>query len=516
MGFIAKQSVRGAAANYVGVVLGFFITFFVLTDCLTQEEIGLTRVMVDAAMLFSALAQLGSNSSIVRFFPRFKNGEGGGNHGIFGLSLLIPLVGFAIFAALFFLLRNPIMTLYAEKAPMIVDYFYLLLPLTFFALYMTVFETNASILQHIAVPKAVREVGVRLLNLASYLLYGHGVVSLDQFVLLFVGAYGVAMVVDMLYLVRLGGISLRIDWHFIDRPMAGELLRYTLLMTATVLAGNIPLINSLFLGAQTGLALTGVYTIAFYIANIVEVPYRSLGAISRPVVAAAMAAGNNAETTRLARQVSLHQFMVSTMIFCAIWINLDTVFAVIPNGADYAGGMGVVLLLSMAKIVNSSLSIATDIVNFSHKYAWSLLFIALLTVTAILFNQWLIPLWGINGAAAATLFSYALYFAALLTFVWRTHRVGLFCTAHLKVAVVVIGLLAADWLWRFAIGGLLGTDHLLSQALGTTLGAIAGSLAKSLLLGAAAVWAIYHWQISPTLNQALASALCKARRGREE
>ena len=84
MGVIARQSIKGALANYIGVAIGFFVSFFVLTRYLTQEEIGLTRVMVDAAMLFSSLAQLGTNSSIIRFFPYFKDGRN--NHGIFGLS----------------------------------------------------------------------------------------------------------------------------------------------------------------------------------------------------------------------------------------------------------------------------------------------------------------------------------------------------------------------------------------------------------------------------------------------
>lgn len=73
MGVIARQSIKGALANYLGVAIGFVITFFVLTRYLTEEEVGLTRVMVDAAMLFSCLAQLGTNASIVRFFPHFRS-----------------------------------------------------------------------------------------------------------------------------------------------------------------------------------------------------------------------------------------------------------------------------------------------------------------------------------------------------------------------------------------------------------------------------------------------------------
>ena len=176
MGVIAKQSIKGALANYLGVLIGAVSTFFVVTDLLTQEEIGLTRVMVDAAMLFAGLAQLGTNASILRFYPRFKDPEHR-DHGFFGWTLILPFVGFTIIAILFFLFKADIVAYYSKDAPLLVDYVYLLLPLTFLMLYMTVFETNASVLLHIALPKFVREVVVRLLNLATYLLYGHGIIS---------------------------------------------------------------------------------------------------------------------------------------------------------------------------------------------------------------------------------------------------------------------------------------------------------------------------------------------------
>ena len=163
MGVIARKSIKGALANYLGVAIGFFTTFFVLTRYLTQEEVGLTRVMVDAALLFSSLAQLGSNSSVVKFFPYFKDGKS--NHGIFGWSFLLPLVGFVLFGLVFLLFHDSLVGLYADRSPLVADYFYLLPMLTFFALYTAVFETNASVLMRITVPKLVREVGIRLFNL---------------------------------------------------------------------------------------------------------------------------------------------------------------------------------------------------------------------------------------------------------------------------------------------------------------------------------------------------------------
>ena len=73
MGIIAKQSIRGTIVTYLGIAVGVVTTFFVLTRFLTTEEIGLARVLIDAATLFIGLAQLGTNASIIRFYPYFSS-----------------------------------------------------------------------------------------------------------------------------------------------------------------------------------------------------------------------------------------------------------------------------------------------------------------------------------------------------------------------------------------------------------------------------------------------------------
>lgn len=491
MGVIARQSIKGALANYLGIFIGFLTTFFVVTDLLTEEEIGLTRVMVDAAMLFSGLAQLGTNASIIKFYPHFRDPDSR-DHGFFGWTLLLPLLGFTLFAVLFFCFKTSLIETFAPKSPMIVDYIHYLLPLTFFALYLTVFETNSNVLLRIAVPKFIREVGIRVMNLITYLLYGFGLISLDLFVILFCGAYAAAMLLDFFYLLSLGKISFHPDPHFLSRQKVKEIGIYTLFMTATILAGNIPLINSLFLGAKVGLGLTGVYTIASYIANIVEVPYRSLGAISKPMISQAVKEDNWQEVNRLGKQVSLHQLLVSLLIFSVIVLNLDTLFRFIPNGAIYAQGIGVVLILGLAKIMNGTLSIGTDILNFSRFYPFSLLFIALLTAAALCLNNLLIPLWGMNGSAAATLFAYLLYFALLLTFLAFRQRVNILSRKHLQVLEIIGTTFALFMLWTLWLTPLCARSQWLL---------LADAAAKTILFLSLALWVIYKLRISHSVNE---------------
>ena len=200
MGVIIRQTIKGTIINYIGVFIGFITTFFVITHLLTTEEIGLTRVLVDAGVLLAGLAQMGTGSSIIRYFPYFQNAEKK-HHGFFFWTLIIPIIGFSIITLLSLLLKPQICSIFGEKSPLFVEYYYLLAPLSFFLLYLAVFETNSNVLMKIAFPKLVREVIIRLLTLVTYILYGYDLITFQQFIYAFCGVYGVAALINIIYLV---------------------------------------------------------------------------------------------------------------------------------------------------------------------------------------------------------------------------------------------------------------------------------------------------------------------------
>ena len=125
MGIIAKQSIQGTIVTYLGVAVGFVTTFFVLTRFLSAEEIGLARVLIDAATLFIGLAQLGTSSSIIRFYPHFKNQKqdstSKNEHGFFFWTLIVPLVGFVLFTVIYCACYTPISQWFGEESPLFVQ-----------------------------------------------------------------------------------------------------------------------------------------------------------------------------------------------------------------------------------------------------------------------------------------------------------------------------------------------------------------------------------------------------------
>lgn len=499
MGIIAKQSIQGTIVTYLGVAVGFVTTFFVLTRFLSTEEIGLARVLVDAATLFIGLAQLGTSSSIIRFYPHFRSQEQGtksqDEHGFFFWTLIVPLVGFALFTAIYCACYTPLSQWFGEKSPLFVEYYYMVLPMAFFMLYQTVFETNANVRMHIVVPRAVRELITRIGLLVVYLLYAFRVVDIDGFVVALCSVYAVAMLCNMGYLFSLGEVSLRPDWNFLrsNRSLVRQYLLYTgFLLISAVASVLAPTLSSFFITAEMGLSYTGIFAIATYIAVMVSIPYRSMAAIAAPQLATAIKENNQHETAHLMQQVSSTLLLVGGIILCVIWLNIDLIFHILPNGETYASARQVVLILATSQLFIAVCTFTSSALNYSHFYAFSLLFSFILTASSIGLNNLLIPHFGMDGAAVSNLIAYALYFLLITLTVRLTLHAPTFTRQHAKILLLIVVILNLNFLWQ---------TYLPIQNIWLS------SIIRSLVLiggGCAVAW---FKNLSPEINQQVRSLL---------
>ncbi|MCQ2375426.1 MAG: oligosaccharide flippase family protein [Salinivirgaceae bacterium] len=495
MGVIVNQSIKGTLATYLGAAIGAVTTFFVLTRVLTSEEIGLTRVLVDAATLLSGLAQLGTNSSAMRFYPYFKDADHN-DHGFFFWTVLVPLFGFALYGMLFWFLREPITSLFSDKSALFVSCYNFVFPIGFFILYSAVFETNANVLMRVAVPKFIKEVLIRVLTLGVYALYAAQMLDFDGFVVAFSSVYGIATLANIVYLLSLKKISFKPDFKHITPSLRKDYLLYSLFLITAALSGTItPYINSFFISMKMGLATTGVFAIAFYMAGMVEMPYRSLGAIARPLVADHMKNHNVTECNSLVKNVALHQFLVGAFILFLMWINIDLIFSILHDGEKYAAAKNVVLILGFTRLFNSVLSIGSTVLSYSRYYYYSLIFTLLLSVSAVVLNILLIPIWGMEGAVIASLLAYCIQYSLLLLVVKIKDNISLFCWPQLKCAIVILALFGLNKLWQLFVA-----PTFLSLSSIKLVNLFADSIVRTSVLGGLGMWVIYKWQISEVVN----------------
>ena len=488
MGIIAKQSIRGTIVTYLGIGVGVITTFFVLTRFLTTEEIGLARVLIDAATLFIGLAQLGTNASIIRFYPYFKEKDGDEDHGFFFWALVVPFIGFVLFALIYWACRVPLGAWFGDKSPLFVDYYYFVLPLAFFMLYQSIYENTCNVLMHIVVPRAVRELIVRVGLLALYLLYAFRVLSLDGFVIGLCINYGLAALINLVYFFSLQSIRLKPDWQFLrnNNTLVRRYLIYTGFLIISALTSVLaPTLSSFFVTAKMGLDSTGIFAIATYMAVMVSVPYRSVTAIASPQLARAIKEDNREECSMLIQQVTRNLLLIGGFILLLIWFNIDLIFHILPNGSTFGTAKQVVLVLGMSQLIMATFSICLTALNYSRFYAYSLLLSLILTVSAIMLNNYLVPHFGMDGAAWSNLLSYGLYFLLSVLTLRLTCRFHMIDQRWWYILILLIILFALNTLWQKYMPTLtIWIDSILRSAI---------------LLGGGAIIA-YKTKLSPEIN----------------
>ena len=498
MGIVARQSIKGTIATYIGVAVGIFTTFFVQTKALQAEQIGLIDVLLQCGVLFSGLAQLGTNSSAMRYYPFFKDDKHR-DHGFFGWTLLVPLLGFTVFLLLFFLFKGQIVAFFSSDSNLFAEYVDFVIPMAFFMLYLSVFETNSNLLLRIVLPKFVREVGIRVSILAIYLMYYYKVIDFRWVVISLCVMYGLATLINVVYLLSLKRVSFKIEKGFVSKEIKRDFMFYTLFMITAALAGNmIPMLSKFFVASKSGFHLAGVFAIATNIAVLIEMPYRSLGAISQPHISDAMSKKDVKAADDLCKNVALHQMIVGAFVFFVIWINIDVLFDLLPNGDVYRLGKWAVLILSLGRLLYSTLTVGSTVLSYSKYYYYSLIFTVLLATLSIVLNQWWVPKWDINGGALASVVSYLVYFILLLSFIKWKIGVQPFSVKMVPVSLIVLVLFALNWGWS-----LLLTPWFAGLFAKPLYGLLLDAVLKTTLFMVLGLTAVYKSKVSQSVNDLL-------------
>lgn len=491
MGIVIRQSIKGTVINYLGAFLGFLTTFFVQTRFLTSEEIGLLSVLYEAAMVIVSLALLGTNSSAVRFFPFFKDKDKNHN-GFFFYMLLFPFIGSLFFIPLYLILHTPISDYFSKNSALFIDYYNWIIPLVLFLLYWFIFETYAQLLLRIAVTKFIREVGMRVLLLILYLLYGLQLINLNGLVIGYIAVFGICALWCFWYISRLGNISLKHNFAQIDKPLRWQVAKYTAFLLIGAIGGSIVGRLDLFMvSAKLGLDYAGVYRIAFYIVAVIGIPTQSISTIAGPIASELLAKQNFAEANRLYQKVALHQFMAGSLIFLFIWININNIFSIIPNGEIYQAGKWVVFFMALAKLVEITLAFGGTLISYSRYYYWGLYFTFFITGITIITNNLFIPIWGMTGAAIATALTTLLtYGVQQLLLFWKIK--GNFYTLGLLKQMGVLAIL-------------YGLNFILPSVSNPWFDCIY----RSAILGLVALGLIYIFHISEEVNHLIKSGLSR-------
>ncbi|MEY3050457.1 MAG: hypothetical protein RLY31_242 [Bacteroidota bacterium] len=491
MGVVKRQGILQSIVTYLGVAIGAVNTLWIYPAFLTKEEIGIINYVRESAGLLTLLTFLGSSELIIRFFPYFRN-EREGHHGFLFLLACILLSGNLVLLAGYHLGRAPLHAYFGAKdnPDLYLAYLWMIPVLTFLASFSSLFALYASNFHRIVVPSAINEflpkIGIPLMVIA----YQFRLLDLDGVFRGILLVYLLITLSQAAYLRSIGQLHFRPDRRLLSGDMLKEMGRYMLFGFLGGMGSRLSseFINIVMVGTMTTLRSTGVFVIAYFISNVVDIPRKAIARITAPLLADKWKQGDLAEIATIYRKSSLNQLIVGTGMFLSIWIGIEQLYALMPNGETFLVGREVVGLLGIARLIDMATGVNSEIISYSRHYRYNLYFIGMTSLIHIGANLWLVPSLGITGVGVATILSLSFFNLSKLLLIHRKFGMQPFSRASLYTLILATAAYAAAS--RIPTTGFPLLDLLL----------LSGGFASLFALG------VLGFKISPDIN-ALATGL---------
>jgi O-antigen/teichoic acid export membrane protein len=440
MGVIRRQSLKHSAVNVVGLGVGAISIFFVYPHAL--EPYGLAQVLLSIGMVGLPILSLGANTVAIRFFPRFQD-KSSGHHGFLTLLLCLCAIGCALFSIGAWIFWEPFSTALEHKSPLLREYLWLGFPLAFCYITSCVLAVYSSNFKRIVVPSLLLDFSQKLALPLLLIAVWQEWLSLEFAMFGLVLHAALVLTGLIFYLRQIGEWYWRPDWAFITPELRKEMIQFIGFGAFGGFALLVAAKSDVFMvGSLSAVKSAGVYAIAAYLATVIEVPIKSLYAASASSVAKYLADDNRPELEKLYKSVSINLLAAGLLLFGSIWISIDSLFTLLPNGAELLAGKWVFLFIGLSRVVEMGTGLNNYMVYYSQYYRYSLVSLGFLAVGNILLSIWLIPILGISGAAVATLLSITGYNAVSLWLVWLKFRLFPFTNQTAKA----VGLAIAAYL----------------------------------------------------------------------
>lgn len=441
MGVVQRQGVASTIISYVGAAIGALNKLILFTDFLTKEQVGLANVFLVISVIYVQLASLGTPNAILRFFPYFNN-KAQHHHGFLAGLLVANLGGFLLITLAFFLLKPSIISVWIGSSPLLVDYYDYLLPLAFATLLFNFFESYLRSLFKTAVPTLFREVGQRLGDTLSIVLYALRWIDFEQFVGCYVGFRAATAVLPVIYVAYLGELKLRWQVDALWRKHYREVFRYSL-ASFMAYASSVTLlyVDAIMLTGHD-LGEAGIYTTVSFATTLMMIPWRALSKISGPLVAGHWKSMDLGAMQSLYQRTSLISMFAGMLCFLGLWVNRESFFQILGSG--YEAGVWVLLILGLARVFDMTTGLNGIILSTSRKYIWDFYFQIALIGVGILLNFFLIRWYGMDGAATATLISLVLFNSLRTWVVFGFYRLHPFQRRMWGLLALFVAVLIVD------------------------------------------------------------------------
>ena len=491
MSQIRKKSLKATAWIYAGFLIGAINTyFFTHKSWFSTDQNGLTRAMIEISQLVFAFSCFGTTSYLFKFFPYYEDNLESKKNDILGMALIIALGGFILTASGMFLIEPLVVRKFSANSQLLVEYFYWILPMGFFVLLYNILEAYSYGFGKGVIGSLLRETILRLYTFVIIILKVFGFINFNTFIILFSFQYAIIVIILAIHLRIEGKLWLNFRFSRVTKKFRKKIFAILALTFFVIIVSVLrQSIDGLVLAAKQNLGKVGIFGLATYMVSVLQAPFRSLVAITIPILSRAWKDKNHLEIQRIYQRTSINMLGFSLFVFFLIWLNFENGISFFNINPDYLEGRWVFFLLGIVTIIELGTGVNGQIIGTSTYWRFELWTSLLLTLMIIPLSYTLTVKYGILGPAIANLVSFSVYNFIRYYFLWKKFKMQPFSIKTLELLLIAIG---TYFIVYFCTKNLNGLTAIIS----------------SLVLFSTAFISLFYWRnISPDVKPVIETIL---------
>ena len=436
MGIIQKQSIRSTISISIGFAIGAFNLLVLAPRLLTTEQLGLTVMVRELGITMATLCTFGSLPVVYKFFPFYRDHLSPSKNDLPFVTIAVCFFGFIVMCVAGFAFKGMIVQKFSAKSPLFVEYSWLVYPFCLLYLLYLWLEGFGWSFKKGATSNLLRELLPRLVFTLAMLLLVLDVINLFQFLVLFSLSYLLPAAILFFVLRKTGEFNFNTSISSLTTRLKGKMINFGLFIFGAQFLNLLSRNADTFIitsKAERGLTDTAVFTIATYVVTLMDIPQRSITAITIPVLSESW---KNKDLKRIsdiyAKSVS-NLLVIGLSMFCVILLNVHNLGIFL--GKDYKGIEVVVFFLGISKLIDLGTGANAQIISTSNYWKVDFTTTVIFTLIALPLNFILISYHGLNGAAYATLIAICFYNGMRFGFLWFKFGLQPYAPPHLMAVL---------------------------------------------------------------------------------
>lgn len=425
MGTIRRQSIYSSLFIYAGFAIGAFNVLVLFPRFFTPEQFGLTRIIMDIALIFSTLCLAGTLPVAYKFYPYYKHHLTQKQNDLPAAMLTVSMITCSLLFLLMPYIQPWVLRKFGHRSPLLVEHFDLVLPLTVSLVIFSLLEAAAWYIKQSVSANFLKEFAFRLITML--LIAGWMLGYFSDFRLFILGYAYINFIPILLLLVivyREKEFVLHWKTSILTKRFKWIMLKFGSAYFMSALLNILAKTNdTLIIASQSngGLADAAIFTIATYLITVMDVPQRSMISSATPQIAQAWKDHDLAKLDRLYKKTALNLLIIAAGIMGLVMINSSLLVRFLGNA--YASLPLLMLVLGLGKLIDLGTGMNSQILQLSKHWRIDLFTNMFFVVISILLNYTLTKKYGIMGTAFGSLAAIILY--NLIRFVYIKKIYGL-------------------------------------------------------------------------------------------